>query len=309
MSEQITPSKKISAGLILSWIFGVLFALTGIISVFSEPIPGLVMLIMATVLLPPATKLIDQKWKIHFSKGVKITIVIVGLIILGATVDTSDVSNNQQAETREEGQIANNENAIEEASPDNQANGEQLQAETKEQTANEEKTETIPTPNEDPEPTKEATVPVEYKSALAKADSYANDQHMSKKGLYNQLTSEYGEQFSKEAAQYAVDNVKTDWKANALAKATSYANDQHMSKKGVYDQLVSDYGEQFTKAEAQYAVDNVEADWNANALTKARNYQETQNMSPAAIHDQLVSEYGEQFTKSEADYAIQHLND
>lgn len=292
MSEQTIPSKKITVGLILSWIFGVLFALTGIVSVFSELIPGLVMLIMAAVLLPPLTKLVDQKWKFHLSKGMKIIVIIIGFIIFGATIDTFNVSTIQQ---------------------DEQPKEEQLKTETNKQAVNEEKTETIPTPDETPEekpePTKETSVPAEYKSALAKADSYANDQHMSKKGLYDQLTSEYGEQFSKEAAQYAVDNVKTDWKANALAKATSYANDQHMSKKGVYDQLVSEYGEQFLVEEAQYAIDNVQADWNANALAKAKSYQENQNMSPAAIYDQLTSEYGEQFTKTEADYAIQHLND
>ena len=86
MSEQTTPSKKISVGLILSWIFGVLFALTGIVSVFSEPIPGLVMLIMAAVLLPPVTKLVDQKWKFHLSSGMKIVVIIIGLIIFGATI-------------------------------------------------------------------------------------------------------------------------------------------------------------------------------------------------------------------------------
>jgi len=43
MSEQTPPSKKITVGLILSWIFGILFALTGIVSIFSEPIQGLVM--------------------------------------------------------------------------------------------------------------------------------------------------------------------------------------------------------------------------------------------------------------------------
>lgn len=46
--------------------------------------------------------------------------------------------------------------------------------------------------------------------------------HMSKKGIYDQLVSEYGEQFSAEAAQYAIDNMKADWNANALAKAKSY---------------------------------------------------------------------------------------
>jgi predicted PurR-regulated permease PerM len=104
MSEQTTPSKKISVGLILSWIFGVLFALTGIISVFSEPIPGLVMLIMAAVLLPPITKLVDQKWKFHLSSGMKIVVIIIGFIIFGATIDTSNVSTTQQTEPQKEEQ-------------------------------------------------------------------------------------------------------------------------------------------------------------------------------------------------------------
>ncbi len=82
--------------------------------------------------------------------------------------------------------------------------------------------------------------------------------HMSKSGLYDQLTSEYGDQFSTEAAQYAVDNVEADWKENALRKAEDYAETMHMSKAGVYDQLTSEYGEQFIQEEADYAIDNLE---------------------------------------------------
>jgi hypothetical protein len=81
--------------------------------------------------------------------------------------------------------------------------------------------------------------------------------HMSKQGVYDQLTSEYGGQFSAEAAQYAVDNVQADWNANALAKAKSYQDDMHMSPSAIYDQLTSEYGEQFSADEAQYAVDNL----------------------------------------------------
>lgn len=153
----------------------------------------------------------------------------------------------------------------------------------------------------------EDDVPTEYKSALNKAYDYAEVMHMSKKGIYNQLTSEYGEQFTEEAAQYAMDNIDVDWNANALAKAKDYSETMHMSKKGIYDQLVSEYGEQFTEDEAQYAVDNLEADYKANALQKAKDYQSTMDMSPAAIYDQLISEYGEQFTKDEAQYAIDNL--
>lgn len=154
----------------------------------------------------------------------------------------------------------------------------------------------------------EDNIPTEYKSALRKAKSYNNIMHMSKAELYDQLTSEYGESFTVEAAQYAVDNVEVDWKENALKKAESYANNMHMSKAGVYDQLTSEHGEQFTPEEAQYAIDNVDADWKQNALKKAESYQEHMAMSPSAIYDQLVSEYGEEFTAEEAQYAIDNLN-
>ena len=82
--------------------------------------------------------------------------------------------------------------------------------------------------------------------------------YMSKQGIYDQLTSEYGEQFTAEEAQYAVDNLVADYNANALEKAKSYYTDMNMSKEQVRDQLVSEYGEQFTQAEADYAVANLE---------------------------------------------------
>jgi hypothetical protein len=150
-------------------------------------------------------------------------------------------------------------------------------------------------------------VPTEFKNALKKAKSYSDIMHMSKAGIYNQLVSEYGEQFPEDAAQYAMDNLEVDWKANALKKAESYSDTMHMSKAAIYDQLISEYGEQFTEEEAQYAIDNINADWKENALKKAQSYQETMSMSKNAIYDQLVSEYGEQFTAEEAQYAIDNL--
>ena len=98
----------------------------------------------------------------------------------------------------------------------------------------------------------------EQKNALKKAESYAKLMHMSKKGIYDQLISAYGEGFDKESAQYAIDNLEWDWNANALEKAKSYRDTLHMSKKAIYDQLISEYGEQFTKSEAQYAIDHLE---------------------------------------------------
>lgn len=97
-------------------------------------------------------------------------------------------------------------------------------------------------------------VPAEYLSALTKAQEYSGQQHMSKAGLYAQLTSAYGEQFSAAAGQYAVDHVIADWNANSLAKAREYQSQQSMSPAAIYDQLTSPDGEQFLPSEADYAI-------------------------------------------------------
>ncbi|OMC99169.1 Ltp family lipoprotein [Paenibacillus sp. FSL R5-0636] len=110
---------------------------------------------------------------------------------------------------------------------------------------------------EDEAKVKEESIPREHKSALKKAEQYAETMNMSKKGIYEQLTSEYGENFPKEAAQYAIDNIVFDWKENALIKAQSYAETMSMSDSAIYDQLISEYGEKFTAEEAQYAIDNL----------------------------------------------------
>ncbi len=102
--------------------------------------------------------------------------------------------------------------------------------------------------------TKQPAVPAEYKSALSQAGTYANTMHMSKQGLYDQLVSEYGGKFSAPAAQYGVDNVKTDYNANALAKAKTYQDTMHLSPSAIHDQLTSSAGEKFTAAEADYAI-------------------------------------------------------
>ena len=98
---------------------------------------------------------------------------------------------------------------------------------------------------------------MEDKNALAKAEVYSSTMHMSKSRIYRQLTSSYGEGFTAEAAQYAVDHLVADYKANALEKAKDYQTTMNMSKSRIYNQLTSSYGEGFTAEEAQYAIDNL----------------------------------------------------
>ena len=100
-------------------------------------------------------------------------------------------------------------------------------------------------------------VPAEYKSALNRATGYSNMMHLSKQGVYDQLTSDAGDSFSADAAQYAIDNVKANWDKNALIKAKDYQDKMSMSANDIQEQLTSQDGEQFTPEQANYAIQHL----------------------------------------------------
>ncbi len=56
------------------------------------------------------------------------------------------------------------------------------------------------------------------------------------------------------AAQYAIDNIKTDWNIQALKKAQDYLSYDSFSDAGLREQLIY---EQFTSTEADYAIANI----------------------------------------------------
>ena len=108
------------------------------------------------------------------------------------------------------------------------------------------------------------SVSKEYINALINGIEYAENMHMSKHDVYEQLCSPYGENFSEDAAAWAVAHMSDiDWKANALATAKTYRNDMYMSRNEVYEQLTSDAGENFTKEKADYAVAHMDDPDNA----------------------------------------------
>ncbi|MBK3496154.1 Ltp family lipoprotein [Viridibacillus sp. YIM B01967] len=179
--------------------------------------------------------------------GISFAAIIVTAIGVGATAEPTETSNKDKEKVET---VAKVEEKVEET-PEEKAAREAKAAEEKalaEQKAKEKAKAKA----------KEESVPREYKSALKKAESYAKTMHMSKEGIYDQLTSEYGENFPVEAAQYAIDNIVFDWKDNALKKAQTYAETMSMSDSAIYDQLISKHGEKFTTEEAQYAIDNLE---------------------------------------------------
>ncbi len=95
--------KKITLGGILSWIFGIIFALAGLGAFTSSSfVAGFTMLIMGAVLLPPMNKLFKEKMNFELSKGIKIAVIIIGFIVVGMTMNTdttSTTSDNSQVAT------------------------------------------------------------------------------------------------------------------------------------------------------------------------------------------------------------------
>lgn len=107
--EQVTQNKQSNVGLIASWVFGLILALSGLTSLFSQPIPAIIMLFMAATLLPPVNKLVSEKFKFQISTGIKTSIIIIGLALIGMTIKEKESplndiqpSNNQQAIQTEE---------------------------------------------------------------------------------------------------------------------------------------------------------------------------------------------------------------
>ena len=97
--------------------------------------------------------------------------------------------------------------------------------------------------------------------AVKSAQSYLDFSAFSRNGLIDQLSSEFGEQFTQEQAEYAVtyleNNGLVDWNEQAVKSAQSYLEFSSFSRQGLIDQLSSEYGEQFTQEQAIYAADQI----------------------------------------------------
>jgi hypothetical protein len=91
--------------------------------------------------------------------------------------------------------------------------------------------------------------------AVQSAQSYLDMGGFSEAELLGQLTSKYGEGFSKADAQFAIKYLSPiDWNAQAVQSAQSYLDMGGFSRSELLDQLTSKYGEQFTKAQALHAL-------------------------------------------------------
>lgn len=184
----------------------------------------------------------------------------------GAIFGDSDVATEDETETTEE--VKKEKKPVKKEKETDEV----VEEETEEvEPATEEEVETKapePVETEAPEPVEEeeeeteskdtGDVPREFEAALKSAESYNEFMPMSKAGLYQQLTSDAGDGYPAEAAQYAIDNVDIDYKENAVKSANSYNEMMPMSDQELLEQLTSEAGDKYTMEEAQYALEHMD---------------------------------------------------
>lgn len=92
------------------------------------------------------------------------------------------------------------------------------------------------------------------------AISYLYSAQMSKQGLYDQLTSEYGSQMTADEANNAINRIDplVNWNNLAVLSAKSYRESGNLTGQALLDQLTSEYGARFTQEQAQYGVAHID---------------------------------------------------
>ena len=143
--------------------------------------------------------------------------------------------------------------------------------------------------------------------AVDSAEGYLSEgQGFSKQGLLNQLTSSFGEGFSKSDAEFAIKYLNPNWDQQAVDSAKGYlSGGQGFSEQGLLRQLTSTGGEGFTGAQAEYAINYLHPDWDAQAVDAAKSYLgDGEGFSRSSLIQQLTSSYGAGFTEAQAEYAV-----
>lgn len=90
------------------------------------------------------------------------------------------------------------------------------------------------------------------RNAVRSANQYLRVSGFSRRGLIDQLSSEYGDGYLVSDATRAVDSLDVDWNDQAARSAAEYLAVSGFSCQGLIDQLTSAYGSQYTAAQARY---------------------------------------------------------
>lgn len=96
-------------------------------------------------------------------------------------------------------------------------------------------------------------------NAVRSAKQYLSMTGFSRKGLIQQLSSDYGEGYSISNATAAVNSLDVDWNEQAVRSARQYLEMTGFSCKGLIDQLSSSSGDGYTVSQATYGAQQVGA--------------------------------------------------
>lgn len=97
------------------------------------------------------------------------------------------------------------------------------------------------------------------RNAVRSARNYLSLTGFSRDGLIDQLSSEYGEGYTKEDATVAVDSLDADWNASAVKSARAYLEMTGFSCNGLIEQLSSRSGDKYTEAQAKFGAEQAGA--------------------------------------------------
>lgn len=84
--------KRVGVKLVASWIFSVLFILSGIVLLLDSLISGILMLVAGVLILPPFNKMLKTKANLEISTWLKIIIVLILLVIAGTSMSSDGVN-------------------------------------------------------------------------------------------------------------------------------------------------------------------------------------------------------------------------
>lgn len=240
-----TEETKITLGLVIGWILGILVGIAGVGLLFTEPVPGILFILLALVLLPPANRMLKDKFNLSLSGGVKVVLVIVLFSIAGATMDTESTSTSNPVV----------ENTPQEVIAESEVNTEPSENIGEPETVMQESADVVVGTN--PEPVAETPVVTQNqptlgeRQAIRAAQNYIDFKAFSKSGLIEQLEFEG---YSRTEAEYGVDNITVDWNEQAALSAKAYLEYSNFSRTGLIEQLKF---EGFTTAQAQYGASAV----------------------------------------------------
>lgn len=96
-------TKNITFGLVFAWILGVIVGIVGIITLFTQPIVGIILVISALIALPPVSKFTKEKMHFSLSGGLKVSAVIILLIV---AIAVASKGNSSSVATNTTGSVA-----------------------------------------------------------------------------------------------------------------------------------------------------------------------------------------------------------